>query len=69
MKEKIRNFYEDNKETVKEFALGFARGAAIGAVINLAVTGLILNIGYWSGHPEKVLKQRVIDMIIKNAGE
>lgn len=69
MTEKIRNFYEENEDIIKEGAIGFARGVAIGLIASFTVTGLALNIGYWLGHPEKVLKKQAIDMIIRNVGE
>lgn len=69
MIERVKDFYEENEELIKEGAIGFARGVAIGLITSLAMTGLVLNMGYWLGHPEKVLKKEAIDMIIKNVGE
>lgn len=64
---RIKEWLEEKKEEMYELATdNGAAGYYFWWSLPLVITGAILTVAYWLGHPELVLKKRCLDMIVKN---
>lgn len=61
--------YEDDNVTVWDGVKDFLSGVWDGMKFAFLITGMVITVFYWIGHPEWVLKKRFCDMIIKNCGK
>ena len=60
---------EDDNVTVWDGVKAFLSGVWDGMKFAFLITGMVITVFYWIGHPEWVLKKRFCDMIIKNCGK
>ena len=65
------NEFENDEDdtTVKNVISTFLSGLWDAMKYAFFITGMLVTVFYWIGHPEWVLKKRFCDMIIKNCGK
>ena len=65
----FENYEDVDDVTIWDGVKAFLSGVWDGMKFAFLITGMVITVFYWIGHPEWVLKKKFCDMIIKNCGK